>query len=142
VVTIVVSRVAPPGAPENEIARGDERAADATADRRANLRVLEVQAGGVQFGPGPRQPWPCGSRLPRWEMAATASRSWARFASRSATSARAGGEIELRLVPARIDREEHITLRHELAGLKMDVLQVTGNAGRATPPSRWRRCGR
>ena len=63
------------------------------------------------------------------EIAAAASSSSARLASRSATSKpRALREIELRTIPARIDGEEHVALFHELTGLEMDGLEMTGNA--------------
>ena len=36
--------------------------------------------------------------------------------------------VEFRLVPARIDDEEHVALLHQLAGLKSHFLDVAGNA--------------
>ena len=40
-----------------------------------------------------------------------------------------GREIELSLIPARIDGEKHVAFLYELPGLETDIFQVSGNAG-------------
>jgi hypothetical protein len=90
--------------------------------------MLEIELRGLQRGPGLGGGGAAGLDFLARDGGGGEQLLGPRGFARGYLGAR-GGEIELSPIPARIDREEQVTLVHQLPGLKADGLEVTRDTG-------------
>jgi hypothetical protein len=139
---MVVSSVPCVPAAVDEVALGHQLAADTPAHRSGDASELDVELGGVDRGAGRRDAGFglshgggtglrlfLGHRLALHQGAGTSEELLREIHARLRQLEIALRPAQLRLVGARVDREQEVALSHQGALAKVDRLQVAADAG-------------